>query len=139
MVPRYPFCEVCHVLDRVQTKTLPFSTRHIILLNYKVVSQLSQLSFLSLSYLNSAQHNLAVELCRAPKIYLFLHLFSKSIYSFVAIELLVFFSQMQNSIFIAQESSRYLGFKINTHYIKRIGFFSFCVYKNVSQKKAFCI
>ena len=43
---------------------------------------------------------------------------------------------MQNSIFIAQESSRYLGFKKYTPYVKRI-FFAFCVYKNVSRKKRF--
>ena len=43
---------------------------------------------------------------------------------------------MQNSIFIAQESSWYLVLKyINTPYVKRIDFF--CVYKNVSQKKVF--
>ena len=35
---------------------------------------------------------------------------------------------MQKNYFIAQESSRYLGF-----------FFAFCVYKNVSQKIAFYI
>ena len=42
---------------------------------------------------------------------------------------------MKIFILIAQESSQYLGLKyIYTPYIKRIGFFAFCVYKNVSQK-----
>ena len=45
---------------------------------------------------------------------------------------------MQNFIFIAQESSRYLGLKnIYTPYVKRIDFFAFCLYKKVSQKKSF--
>ena len=50
--------------DVVQLKTPPFSTRHLILVNYKVLSQLSQPIFLSFSYLNSARHNLVIELCR---------------------------------------------------------------------------
>ena len=36
---------------------------------------------------------------------------------------------MQISIFIAQESFSYLGFKKNPH-VNRI-FFAFCVYKNI--------
>ena len=62
-------------------------------------------------------------------------LFSKLTYSFVAIELLAFFKNA-NSIFIAQENSRYFGFK-NTPYVKKDWFFSFYVYKKVSQKKYF--
>ena len=65
-----------------------------------------------------------------------LRLFSKLTYSFGVIEFLAF-SIMQNSIFIAQESSRYLGFKKCTPYVKRIGLFAFCLYKNVSQKNSF--
>ena len=39
---------------------------------------------------------------------------------------------MQNSIFIALESSQYLGFKnIYIPYGKMIVFFAFCVYKNI--------
>ena len=58
----------CSVTDRVQPKTSPFSTRHLILLNYKGVSQLSQPILLSFSYLNSARQNLVIELCRAIEI-----------------------------------------------------------------------
>ena len=47
---------------------------------------------------------------------------------------------MKNSIFILQENSQYLGLKkIYIPYVKRIDFFAFCVYKNVSQKIYFCI
>ena len=62
-------------------------------------------------------------------------LFSNLTYSFVAIELLAFFINA-NSIFIAQESSLYLGLKI-TPYVKRIDFFVFCVYKKFLPKKLF--
>ena len=107
-------------------------------LTSKLKSQLSQLFFPSFSYLNSAQHNSVIELCRALKQFGFLiRLCSKFTYSFVAIELLDF-SIMQNSIFITQERSRYLGLKyIYTPYVKRIDFFSFCLYKNVAQKNLF--
>ena len=53
-------------------------------------------------------------------------------HSFVAIELLAF-SKMQDSVFIAQESSHYLG-KKHVPYVKRIDFIYFWVYKNVFQK-----
>ena len=94
-------------------------------MNLKVVSQLSQLIFILFSYLNNAQHNLVIEFCRALKTFNFcLRLFSKSTYGFVAIELLDF-SKMQNSIFITQESSLYLGLKRYTPYVKRIYLFLF--------------
>ena len=48
-------------LDGVHPKTSPFSTNDIILVNYKVVSQLSQLIFISFSYLNSSRHNSVIE------------------------------------------------------------------------------
>ena len=54
-------------------------------------------------------------------------------YGFVAIELLDF-SKIQIFIFIAQERSWYLGFKIYTPYVKSIDCFDFCVNKNVSKK-----
>ena len=54
------------------------------------------------SYLNSARHNLAIELCRALKIFQNIsRFFGKVTRSFVAIELLNF-SEMQDSMFIAQ-------------------------------------
>ena len=49
----------------------PFSSHHLISVNYKVVSQLSQSISLSFSYLNIARHNLVIELCRALKIFYF--------------------------------------------------------------------
>ena len=56
-------------IDGVHPKTSPFSTRHPIWVNYKVVSQLSQPILLLCSCLNSARHNLVIELCRALKIF----------------------------------------------------------------------
>ena len=53
--------------DGFQPKTSPFSTYHLIRVNYKVLSQLSQSVFLFFSYFNSARHNLAIELCHALK------------------------------------------------------------------------
>ena len=61
-------------------------------------------------------------------------LFNKLAHSFVAIELFDF-SKMQNSIFIAQKSSHYLGLKIP--YVKSNDIFYFCVYRKISQKKGF--
>ena len=55
------------ILDGVHPKTSPFNTHHLIWVTYKVVSQLSQPIFLSFLYLNSAKHNLVIELCCALK------------------------------------------------------------------------
>ena len=96
-------------------------------MNYKVVSQLYQPIFLSFSYLNSAQHNLVIEVCCALK-----RLFSILTYIYVPIELLDF-SKMQNSIFIAQEIFRHLGLKINS-LRKKDSLFSFYVYKTSCKK-----
>ena len=52
--------------DRVQPKTSPCSTRHLIWLNYKVVSKLYKLILLSFSYLNSSRHFSVIELCCEP-------------------------------------------------------------------------
>ena len=52
------------VLDRVHPNTSPFSTRHLIFLNYTYVSQLFQLIYLSFSYFNSVRHFSPIELCR---------------------------------------------------------------------------
>ena len=66
-------------------------------------------NFQFFSHLNSAQQHLVIELCRALKIHQkYPRLFNKVTRSFVAIELFTF-SKVQNSIFIAQESSQYLG------------------------------
>ena len=79
-------------------------------MHYKVVHKISQPIFNLFLHLNSARRNLVIELCRALKIIQnILRLFSKFTHIFVAIELLTF-SIMKNSSFIAQESSRYLGF-----------------------------
>ena len=56
--------------DGVQPKTPPFSTRHLIWVNDKVVSQLFQPIYLSFLYLNSVGHNLVIELCCALKTFL---------------------------------------------------------------------
>ena len=108
-------------------------------MNYKVVSQLYQPIFLSFSYLNSARHNLVIELCRALKYHNFsLQLFSKLNYTFLAIELLDFFSIMKYSIFIAQDNSRYLGFKNILLKLKDWGFLVFLYIKTSRQKNIFC-
>ena len=91
--PRRPLFYTCSQLSALQSCALIFST-----------------NFSLFSHLNNELHNFVIELCSALKIILFLTVFSKFAHSFVAIELLTF-SKMQNSIFIAQESSEYLGFK----------------------------
>ena len=48
------------IYDRVHPKTPPFSARHLIWVNYKVVSQFSQPILLSFSYLNSVRHSLVI-------------------------------------------------------------------------------
>ena len=86
---------------------------HLIWVHYKFVCQLSQPTFLSVLYLNSARHNVVIKLCWALKIFNFfcLRWFSKLRYSFVAIELLAFFKN-KNFLFIDQENSWYLGLKM---------------------------
>ena len=49
---------------RVPAQDVPFSTCHLIWVNYEVLSQLSQPMPLLFSYLNSVQHNSVIELCR---------------------------------------------------------------------------
>ena len=58
-----------HIYDGVHPKTSPFSTPNLIWVNYKVLSQLSQLIFVLFLYLNSALHNLVIKLCRALNIF----------------------------------------------------------------------
>ena len=87
------------------------------------------------SHLNSAQHNLDIELCCAIKIIQNIsRLFSKFAHGFVAIELLTF-SKIQNSIFIAQESSSYLGFFMKN--IVRKQYYFFCVHKTFHKTNFF--
>ena len=64
--------------------------------------------------------------------------FNKFVHSFVAVEFLTS-SIIKNSIFIAQESSRYLGFILKKNVRKQDFCLFFCVYKNVSKKIFFCI
>ena len=59
-------------------------------MNYKVAQELSQPIFVLFSYLNSAQHILVVELCRALKACCSFRLFIKLAHSFVAIKLVGF-------------------------------------------------
>ena len=60
VVAWFGFMSLNKALDRVHPKTSHFSTCHIILVNFKVVSRLYQPIFLSFSYLNSARHNLVM-------------------------------------------------------------------------------
>ena len=55
---------LCNAYDMVQPKKSPFSTHHLIWVNYKVVSQLFQLIYLVFSYLNRVQHISGIELCQ---------------------------------------------------------------------------
>ena len=103
----------------------PFYTRHLISVNYKVVSQLSQTIFLSFSYLDSVQHNLFIELFHTQW-------FSKITYSFVAIESLSFKKNAKFHFYCSREHSLFVQKK--TSYVKMIDCFAFCVWKNFSQK-----
>ena len=87
--------------------------------------------FLSLTYLNSAQHNLVIELCRAQKHFkIFPQLFSKFTYSFVAIELLA----KKNSKIPFLLRKRALGiWAFKKTYVERIDFFAFCI-KRLAKK-----
>ena len=64
-----------------------------------------------------------------------LRLCSKLTYSFVAIELLDFSKNAKIPFLILKRALGIWALKIYTPYVKRIGFFYFCLYKNVSQKK----
>ena len=73
--------------DGVQPKTPPLSTRHLIWVNYKVVSQLFQLIYLKFSYSNSVRHFQALN-CVVSKNNLRFQ--RKSTYSFFAMDFLAF-------------------------------------------------
>ena len=64
-------------------------------------------------------------------------LFSKLTDSFVAIELLAFFNNAKFHFYCSRELSVFGIKNIYTPHVKRIDFFAFCSYKNVSQKKSF--
>ena len=51
------------LIDVVQPKMFPFSTDHLIWVNYKVLSQLFQLIYMVFSYLNSVWHFSVIKLC----------------------------------------------------------------------------
>ena len=53
-----------YIYRRGPAQDIPFFTRHLILVNHKVVSPIYQLIFLSFSYLNRARHNSVFALCR---------------------------------------------------------------------------
>ena len=92
--------------DRLQPKTSHFYTRHLLRVNCKIVSQLSQPMFLSFSYLNIARHNLVIELCRALIFLNFcIWLYSKLAYSFVANELLALFNNAKFHFYYSRELS----------------------------------
>ena len=97
-------------VDGIQPKISLFSTQDLILVKYKVVHYFFQPILFYFSYLNCAQNNLVILLRCALKKYIYIQtVFRKLMHCFLAIELLAF-SIMQNSIFIARESSQYLGF-----------------------------
>ena len=74
-------------------------------LTTKVLSKLSQHIFF-FSYLNSAQHNLVVQLCCAKTHLQFcLWSFSKLTYSFVTIELLAFILDVKFNFYFSRELS----------------------------------
>ena len=58
----------CCTSDGFQPKTSHFSTRHLVGVNYKGLSQLSQPISPLFSYLNSVRHNLVIWFCREQKI-----------------------------------------------------------------------
>ena len=125
-------------IDKVQPKTYPFSTRHLIWVNYKFVSQLYQPIFDSFSYLNIARQKFRhwIVSCTKNILIFVLRLFSELTYSLVAIELLAF-SKIQNSIFIDQEISRNLGFKKKSLLKKDWFLFLFVTIKTSHRKNPF--
>ena len=97
---------------RDPAQDVTFSTRHLIRVNYKVVSQLSQPIFRTFSYLNSVRYSLVIEFCRVQKYLNFCtRLFSKLTYSFVAIELLALKKKAKIDLFCSIEISVF-GLKI---------------------------
>ena len=93
-------------LDVVQPNTSRFSTRHLIWVNYKILSQLFQPIYLEFSYLNSVQHFSGIELCREQNKNLRLQ--RKSTYNFL-LWIFLLFSIMHISTFISPESSQFCG------------------------------
>ena len=51
-------------IDGFQPNTSPFSTHHLIWVNYEVLSRISQPMSILFSYLNNARRNSFIELCR---------------------------------------------------------------------------
>ena len=60
---------VLTIYELFQPKTSTFSTRTLIWVHYKVVHIFSQPIFSSFSHLNSARHNLVIELCLILKLF----------------------------------------------------------------------
>ena len=85
----------------VQTKASPFSIRHIIWVNYKVLSQLSQPIYLEFSYLNILRHFSDVELCREPFYFFWFHGFIENrLPVLFAIDFLAFFNNVDCYIYL---------------------------------------
>ena len=91
-----------------QPKTSPFSTRHLIWVNYEVLSQLFQPRALLFSYLNSARHNSVIELCPEQFFDFFYVVLEKNNLKFFAMVFLLF-SIMHFFTFISTESSQFYG------------------------------
>ena len=91
-------------IDGVQPKTPPFSTRHLIWVKWKVLSQLFQLIYLLFLYLNSVRHFSVIEFCREQFAYFIFSRFQrKSTYSFFAMDLLAFFNNTHFHIYFSWE------------------------------------
>ena len=91
------------ISNGVQPKPPPFSTRHLIWLNYKVVSQLFQLIYLAFSYLNIVRHFPGTELCRDNFISLFSTVLEKINLHFFAMDFLAFFNNAHFNIYFSWE------------------------------------
>ena len=87
----------------------PLFLHTLICVYYKVVHYFSLNNFSSFSHLNSTQHNLVIELYRALKTIQFLNGYLVNLRIVFCILNYWLFSKIQNSIFIAQESSQYWG------------------------------
>ena len=86
----------CTTLDGFQPKMFHFSTCHLILVNYKVLSHLSQTISLSFLYLSSIRQNLVIELCRDNFVYIYFTVAEKKNLKFFT---MVFFAVFNNALF----------------------------------------
>ena len=89
--PDNSFVSLLHIV-RGPSQDVPFFYTQSHLSELKIVSQIFQLIYLSFSYLNSVRHFLGIELC-CEQIY------SKSTFSFFALDFLAFFNNAHFHIY----------------------------------------